>query len=259
MFSDFEYIIKGLEIMAIEIKGITLPAIKLKLDPKMSIEENFRELQSKLSTDFFKNSTAIVDYNGVNLSQAARKLLEDRIASHNAEIMGSLSGWENPKVLEGINKPKLVQVSDQNHGAGHRPAPASVEPAPPQRQSSTPSPSVKQPVIQKSYGRHHLHIENRTLRGGQRVEHDGDVLVLGNVNADSYISATGNIIVFGTLRGVVHAGCDGNESAVVIAMKMAPQQLRIANHNTRPPDDMELPETPERAYVEDNQIYIEKI
>jgi septum site-determining protein MinC len=229
--------------MGIEIKGITLPAIKMKLDPKMSIEDNFRELQAKLSTDFLKNSTAIVDYNGVNLSSTAKKLLEDRIAAHNAEIMGFNSGWVNPKGLETGRKQES-------------------KPEPKKELKQEPVRVVKpEPIIQKDSGnrKNPLHIESRTLRGGQRVEHDGDVLVLGNVNADSYIIATGNIIVFGTLRGVAHAGCDGNETAVVIAMKMAPQQLKIAGFHTRPPDDMEEPETPEKAFVEDNQIYIEKI
>lgn len=221
--------------MGIEVKGITLPAIKLKLDPNMSIEENFRELQAKLSTDFFKNSTTIVDYNGVKLSSAAKKLIEDKIAAHNAEIMGALSGWSNPNALP-ENKKLVIPIQSA--------------PAP----KSPPSNPIKADSV-----KHNLYIEAKTLRSGQRVEHEGDVLVLGNVNPDSYITAYGNIIIIGTLRGVVHAGYNGNESAVVIAMKMAPQQLRIANHNARPPDDMEIPDSPEMAYVENNQIYIEKI
>ena len=60
-------------------------------------------------------------------------------------------------------------------------------------------------------------------------------------------------------RGVVHAGACGDESAVVMALKLMPQQLRIASFFTRAPDVIEAPEYPERAFVRNNQIFIEKI
>lgn len=64
----------------------------------------------------------------------------------------------------------------------------------------------------------------------------------------------------GTLRGVVHAGANGDETAVVMALKLKPQQLRIASYITRSPDEpLEEPEYPEKAFVENNQIFIEKI
>ena len=63
----------------------------------------------------------------------------------------------------------------------------------------------------------------------------------------------------GTLRGFAHAGANGDETAIVLALKLMPQQLRIANYLTRSPDEIEEPEYPEKAYVENNQIIIERI
>ena len=105
-----------------------------------------------------------------------------------------------------------------------------------------------------------LKIVNKTVRSGQRIEYDGDILIIGDVNPDAYVVASGNIIVMGTLRGVVHAGANGDETAVVMALKLKPQQLRIASYITRSPDEpLEEPEYPEKAFVENNQIFIEKI
>jgi len=52
---------------------------------------------------------------------------------------------------------------------------------------------------------------------------------LGDVNPGAEVSAGGNIIVWGRLRGNIHAGMDGNESAVVCALELMPTQLRIAD------------------------------
>jgi septum site-determining protein MinC len=105
-----------------------------------------------------------------------------------------------------------------------------------------------------------LKVVNKTLRSGQRIEHDGDVLIIGDVNPDAYVIASGNIIVMGTLRGIAHAGARGDETAVVMALKLRPQQLRIGSFFTRSPDEnIEIPEYPEKALVRENQIYIEKI
>ncbi|MCX7759660.1 MAG: septum site-determining protein MinC [Hydrogenothermaceae bacterium] len=104
-----------------------------------------------------------------------------------------------------------------------------------------------------------MKIINKTLRSGQKVEYDGDVVILGDVNPDAYVVASGNIIVMGTLRGFVHAGANGDETAVIMALKFLPQQIRIGSFITRSPDKPEEVDYPEKAYVENNQIVIEKI
>lgn len=98
----------------------------------------------------------------------------------------------------------------------------------------------------------------RTIRSGQSIHFDGNVVVLGDVNPGAEIIASGNIVVMGALRGVVHAGATGNEEASVSAFRLQPTQLRIANHITRAPDGEYLaPEHPEIASIKDGVVVIE--
>ena len=69
----------------------------------------------------------------------------------------------------------------------------------------------------------------RTLRSGHNVNYFGHVVVVGDVNPGAEIIAGGNIVVWGRLRGTVHAGADGNKNSVICALDMSPTQLRIAN------------------------------
>jgi len=69
----------------------------------------------------------------------------------------------------------------------------------------------------------------RTLRSGTRIEFPGHVVVLGDVNPGAEIFAEGNIIIWGRLRGVVHAGVKKNRDAVVCALDFSPMQLRVAD------------------------------
>lgn len=68
----------------------------------------------------------------------------------------------------------------------------------------------------------------RTLRSGFRMQYSGHVVIIGDVNPGAEIIAGGNVIVWGRLRGVVHAGAGGNEEAVICALDLSPTQLRIA-------------------------------
>jgi septum site-determining protein MinC len=70
---------------------------------------------------------------------------------------------------------------------------------------------------------------NRTLRSGTRIEFAGQVVVLGDVNPGAEIVAEGNVIIWGRLRGAVHAGVKGNREAVICALDFSPMQLRIAD------------------------------
>ncbi len=77
----------------------------------------------------------------------------------------------------------------------------------------------------------------RTLRSGQSIEYDGNIVILGDVNPGAEVIATGDVIVMGSLRGVVHAGAAGDVRSAVVAFSLQPTQLRIANHITRAPDE----------------------
>ena len=97
----------------------------------------------------------------------------------------------------------------------------------------------------------------RTLRSGRTVRSDGHVIVLGDVNPGAEIVAAGDVIVWGRLRGVVHAGAQGDKSAMVCALDMTPMQLRIAGYIATSPPEKHHDARPEIARVRDNQIVVE--
>ena len=70
---------------------------------------------------------------------------------------------------------------------------------------------------------------NRTLRSGKRVEFPGHVVVMGDVNAGAEIVAEGNVIVWGRVRGMIHAGAKGDRLASICALDLSATQLRIAD------------------------------
>jgi septum site-determining protein MinC len=67
-----------------------------------------------------------------------------------------------------------------------------------------------------------------TLRGGQVLHHVGNIVVIGDVNPGAELIATGDIVVFGRLAGIAHAGAQGDENARIYAVDLAATQLRIA-------------------------------
>jgi len=70
---------------------------------------------------------------------------------------------------------------------------------------------------------------NKTLRSGTRIEYPGHVVVVGDVNPGAEIVAEGNVIVWGRVRGMIHAGSKGDRSAFICALDLSANQLRIAD------------------------------
>ena len=102
----------------------------------------------------------------------------------------------------------------------------------------------------------------RTLRSGQVVQHPGHVVVLGDINPGAEVIAGGDVIVWGRVRGKVHAGALGNSGAVVCALDLAPAQLRIGELIAVSPEDRVGKEAdsrrpPEVAFVVDGEIIAE--
>lgn len=106
------------------------------------------------------------------------------------------------------------------------------------------------------------------LRAGQLVQYPGNVFIFGDVNPSAEIHATGDIVIWGKLRGIVHAGVDGNTSATVAALKFDTGQLRIADKMINPIDSIEAMENknkhkdkgffPVLAKIENSEIIITK-
>lgn len=105
----------------------------------------------------------------------------------------------------------------------------------------------------------------QTMRSGQTIRFNGNVVVVGDVHAGSEITAGGDILVWGELRGIAHAGAQGNFKAEIRAMKIEALQLRIAEYIARRPDRVfyhkdgtETVISPEVARVADGEIKIFK-
>lgn len=96
-----------------------------------------------------------------------------------------------------------------------------------------------------------------TVRSGQSVFHEGHVTVVGDVNPGAEVIAAGHVVVWGRLRGMVHAGALGDASAVICALELAPTQLRIANHIAIAPEEQQASSSPEMASVREEQIVAE--
>jgi len=96
----------------------------------------------------------------------------------------------------------------------------------------------------------------RTLRSGYAVQSPGHVIVIGDVNPGAEIIAAGNIIVWGKLKGVVHAGASGDEHAIICALDLSPTQLRIASSIATTPKRRGKPQ-PEIASLRDGRVIAE--
>lgn len=68
-----------------------------------------------------------------------------------------------------------------------------------------------------------------SLRSGQKLEADGSLVIIGDVNSGAEVMASDNIVVLGALRGLAHAGAKGNKQAMIAAGLLDTVQIRIAN------------------------------
>ena len=190
----------------VEIKGITLPVIAVKVKKCEDIESLKEEIKAKVKGKLFQGSYFILE-NTEELPEDWVPEIENFLKELNLESINRISKWRK----EDTKGDRLLVV-------------------------------------------------DRSRRSGQKVEHNGDVLVLGDVNKDAEVLAVGNIIIMGALRGIAIAGALGDEGAVVVALKMEPQQIRIGKKIAISDDSERVsPGYPEVARVEDGMIVLEKV
>jgi septum site-determining protein MinC len=140
----------------------------------------------------------------------------------------------------GLKPEALASASLESRGAARR---AGITPRPASKVQAAPSEGDEALLVR------------RTIRSGQVVRYQGHVVVLGDVNAGSEIIAGGSVIVWGRLRGNVHAGALGDISATACALDMQPSLLRIADALARSPEKGRK-QGPEQARLEEGQIVV---
>jgi septum site-determining protein MinC len=114
-----------------------------------------------------------------------------------------------------------------------------------------------QDKLPATHGAEPLYME-MTIRSGVEIRHPATVIILGDVNPGGIVIADGDILVWGRLRGVAHAGANGNSECLIMALQMEPTQLRIADAVARAPEKSPKHLQPEVAYVTSGAIRIAK-
>lgn len=96
-----------------------------------------------------------------------------------------------------------------------------------------------------------------SLRSGQKLEFEGSLVIIGDVNSGAEVIASDNIIIVGILRGLAHAGAQGNKKAIIAANSIKGPQIRIANIVKEIEfEDIEIRK--QYAYIDDESIILEE-
>ena len=199
--------------------------------------------------EFFKGARVALLVANRKLVEADVRAARDLLAQHDVLLWGIIGDDEETQHVAAVmgldaELPQRDRV---------KPHPADAEPELPIETASTVTALESAPADDPEAGL----ITRRTLRSGQQLRHPGSITVIGDVNPGAEIVAGGDIVVWGKLRGTVHAGAMGNETAVVCALDLAPTQLRIAQYFARSPDGRRRKPVPEVARVRDGKIVAE--
>lgn len=186
--------------------------------------------------DFLKGAKLILDVEQHDINAASMGRLRDQLSDQGLSLWAVLS---NSALTE--RSAQAMGLATRIHQAAPEPEEYEYEEEPQQA-----------PLFQSE-----AVLVKKTLRSGANLTHSGHVTLIGDVNPGAEIIAGGNVVVWGRLRGLVHAGADGDESATVCALDLSPTQLRIAGHIAVPPQEQGTPQ-PEIAYIKDGEVVAEE-
>jgi septum site-determining protein MinC len=223
----------------IAIKG-TRNGLLLTLEPETPFSELLNALSDRLAEapGFFRGASLAVDTSRRMLRVSERNQLENLLAHYQMSVM------------------PLDQL-----GAPHRNGEAETFPSLPSDPgtlaSITGTLSETMQVQRDLRETDDTLFLRRTIRSGQAIHHTSNIVIMGDVNPGAEVVAGGDIIVWGVLRGMVHAGYPDNANAYVCSLVLAPVQLRIAHLLSRPPEGAEVQPSPEVAAIRNGRIVVE--
>ncbi|MGI6152531.1 MAG: septum site-determining protein MinC [Christensenellaceae bacterium] len=214
--------------------------LEIFLDGKATYPALRDELMQKLKKhkDFFRDSQTKVAIRGKQMSEA-QKLEIKRVFDMDYGIRDIVFGDEENTIKEvGLEIKKEVKKAPEKHKA---------------------KASREAELVSNAYFDAKSIFLNSTVRSGQRIECEGDVVVLGDVNPGGEVIAGGSIAVFGRLRGLAHAGCSGRTDVCVAALNMCPKQLRLSGRVVTFPSERESVDTAEVAELKEGKVVIRPV
>lgn len=234
------------------------------------LEDAFGELRARLAEQpsFYRGAHAVANFGQISPTAQDVTRLRDLLA-HAGIRLRALCGSEELQALavaQGLDfEPVAPQLSDSARSLVADFAGARKDIAQRRRRGEA---SVRRAKVETA--RPHALTDLRlvdappstlyhaaTLRGGQTLHHTGNIVVVGDVNPGAELVATGNVLVFGRLAGIAHAGAQGDEGARIYALDLSATQLRIATYIAADGEaKRRAASAPEGAVVRDGQIVI---
>jgi septum site-determining protein MinC len=220
----------------VAIKG-TRNGLLLTLEPETPFGELLSALAQRLAEapSFFRGASLALDTSRRSLRRSERTQLEALLAHYQMSVMP----------LDAVATTRKDAEFTLSHSVGTSPL------------TQVAGEGMQLPSQRDPRDSDDTLFLRRIVRSGQAIHHHSNVVVLGDVNPGAEIIAGGDIIVWGVLRGMVHAGYPDNMKAIVCSLLLAPVQLRIAHLLSRPPDGIEVQPRPEVATIRDGQIVVE--
>ena len=225
---------------------------QIVLNPTLPFEELLREVAEKFkeSIRFFDFSQSIaVSFEGRDLTQGEQNLLVDTIVENSGLKINYIINGGKAVETEFAEALSDAQEEDQEE-----------EEEPIQEELNFP-----ESIVGKN-GQFY----RGTLRSGQKIEVEGSIVVLGDINPGAQVVAGGNVVVLGCLKGTVYAGYPQDRGAFVASLMMEPMQIQIGDCIARSPDQKAKKQKTGRkknqkqleaklAFVENDSIFIETI
>jgi septum site-determining protein MinC len=221
--------------MGIKIKGKTGGLFEIEIQLQSSYSDIRSSIQQKLSRNkaFFNGAGAKILITGKTLSDTQKSDLRSMFQT-DYDITNVSFNDEGEKAEEPANN-RSVAVKRAANSDDHE------------------NDNIN--LVSKNYFNAKSIFVTHTLRSGQRIECEGDVVVLGDVNDGAEVIAGGSIAVMGSLRGLAHAGAMGRRDVVVAANALMPKQLRISGKIAIFPDNKQS-DIPEVAEYKQGSVVI---
>lgn len=231
---------------AIMIKGNKY-GIVIVMDQTTPFEELKVKLAEKLqeSERFFGNGTMAVSFEGRQLKDDEKRELLDVIGeSSNLNIACIIDNDEHLTQVFKKSVEKITNIVDNGNEVLEEP--------------TAQAPQVIEEEMESSGNTGKFF--RGTLRSGQTLESATSIVIIGDVNPGATVSAGGNVIILGSLKGTVSAGLGGDKNAFIVALDMAPVQVRIGDVIARCTEKPKRSKSETKiAYLDNGNIYIDPL